>query len=104
MAPKPTYDELARRVEELEARLAAEQPSDLGRRILERLFQEWETSGPPGIVDVKTLALELEASLEQIRDAAAEHFADGAIDRDRTQSALYLTPEGYDRLSRPARR
>ena len=86
----------------LEVQLAEAQSSaltaSLTHRILKGLFQEWETEGPPGILDIRTLALSLEVSVDEVRKAGETLFTDGLVDRDRTQTALYLTPEGYNEL------
>ena len=100
MTPKPANSQPLHRARRLEARRTEDGCSPLADRISMALFQEWETAGPPGIVDVKSLALAMYASVEQIREAADQLFSAGTVDRDLAQRALYLTPEGYDALFR----
>jgi len=70
----------------------------LGDVILEGLYREWETTGPPGTLRLKILALRLETSVTEILESVAEAMATGLVALDRKRTALYLTPQGYDTL------
>ena len=52
MHKKPTYAELEQRIKALEAQLSGEKTE---WAILRLLAQEWDTAGPPGIIDNREL-------------------------------------------------
>lgn len=64
--------------------------------ILTILAEEWDASGPPGILDIPELAAQATLALDEVREAVSSLFAEGAVDMDELKSAVYLTPEGYE--------
>ena len=65
------------------------------KAILALLAREWESAGPPGIVDIIDIARYLGVSVDEIRQALAPLFEGGVVDVDRLGTAAFLTPDGY---------
>ena len=92
MKKKPTYEELEQRVRDLEAKLSEE---NVEWAILKRLSQEWDTAGPPGILDNRDLLASLNITADEALPALQKLVKFGIIDKDELGFASFLTPEGY---------
>ena len=66
--------------------------------ILNLLAEEWDHTGPPGIMDLSVIAGQLDISVADVRRAIEPMFVMGAVDTDRIGFAAYLTPKGYARF------
>lgn len=95
MKKKPTYEELEKRVKELEAMLE-KGGEDLKWDILLLLAREWDANGPPGIVENRDLVRMLNVKPALVETALAELESDAITSNDALGFATYLTPEGYD--------
>jgi Mn-dependent DtxR family transcriptional regulator len=65
--------------------------------LLRLLANEWQKSGPPGFLETKVIAKELEVSIPDARSIIHSLFVKGFVGTDKVDIyAAYLTPEGYD--------
>jgi len=64
-------------------------------RVLALLAQEWEFRGPPGIMDVSAVVAALPQAPSDTLESLNTLFARGLVDRNRLETAVFLTPEGY---------
>lgn len=65
--------------------------------VLDLLGQEWDTNGPPGRMDIKTVLERVPLRGEDVMRAIEVLFEDGNIDFNETRTAVFLTPQGYER-------
>lgn len=71
--------------------------SDQELTLLRLLAKEWQKSGPPGFLETKVIAKELEVSIPDARSIIHSLFVKGFVGTDKVDIyAAYLTPEGYD--------
>jgi hypothetical protein len=65
--------------------------------LLKLLANEWQKSGPPGFLETKIIAKELEISIPDAKSIIYSLFVKGFVGTDKVDIyAAYLTPEGYD--------
>jgi tRNA G26 N,N-dimethylase Trm1 len=65
--------------------------------LLKLLANEWQKSGPPGFLETKIIAKELEISIPDAKSIIHSLFVKGFVGTDKVDIyAAYLTPEGYD--------
>jgi tRNA G26 N,N-dimethylase Trm1 len=65
--------------------------------LLKLLANEWQKSGPPGFLETKIIAKELEISIPDAKSIIHSLFVKGFVGTDKLDIyAAYLTPEGYD--------
>lgn len=75
-------------------------PEDVRNGILILLADEWDTCGPPGILEIADLSGQTGLAVEEVREALNSMFTGGIVDMDELRSAVYLTPEGYEKACR----
>jgi Mn-dependent DtxR family transcriptional regulator len=59
------------------------------------LAKEWDTTGPPGIMDISDIVTALPLAPTETLAALKDLFADGLIDMNKFKTSAFLTPEGY---------
>ena len=64
--------------------------------VLALLAKEWETTGPPGIMDISDLVAALSLAPSNTLAAVKALFTNGLIDMNHLKTSAFLTPEGYD--------
>lgn len=60
------------------------------------LADEWKSNGPPGILDIKAVAMRLAMPVDGVHEAIAPLYQKGLVDCDRSRTAVFLTPQGYE--------
>lgn len=74
--------------------------TQIERRLLNLLADEWEKSGPPGYLETTRIADGLGISIADAKSIIHSLFVKGLVDTDKVDTfAAYLTAEGYE-LSR----
>lgn len=69
-------------------------------QILALLSKEWDLKGPPGILDVSEVVAALPLAPSDTLAALKRLFEDGLTDMNSVKTSVFLTPEGYDAVSR----
>jgi hypothetical protein len=64
--------------------------------VLNLLAKEWQNVGPPGIMDISDVVACLPIGPSQTLAALKELFSIGRVDMNTLETAVFLTPEGYD--------
>lgn len=67
--------------------------------ILNLLAKEWEMTGPPGILDISDIASLLPLAPSDVMAGIRELFSYGFIDANKLNTSVWLTPEGYEKIS-----
>jgi Mn-dependent DtxR family transcriptional regulator len=70
-------------------------PTASENRVLALLAKEWDTTGPPGIMDISDIVTALPLAPTETLAALKDLFADGLIDMNKFKTSAFLTPEGY---------
>lgn len=65
------------------------------KEILNLLAREWESKGPPGILDISDIVAALPLAPSEILAALKDLFARGLVDMNQYKTSAFLTPEGY---------
>lgn len=68
------------------------------KEILTLLAREWDTLGPPGILDISDIVSIIPEAPSVIMETIKELFSMGLIDMNTLKTAIFLTPEGYDHV------
>ncbi len=71
-------------------------PTPDEKEILNLLAREWDTNGPPGILDISDVVAVLALAPSDILTALKDLFTRGLVDMNRLKTSVFLTPEGYD--------
>ncbi len=71
-------------------------PTPEEKEILILLAREWDTNGPPGILDISDVVAVLALAPSDILTALKDLFTRGLVDMNRLKTSVFLTPEGYD--------
>jgi hypothetical protein len=70
------------------------------KQILSLLAKEWDTTGPPGILDIGDIVAALPLAPSDTLAALKQLFVSGLVDMNQLKSGAFLTPEGYDAARR----
>lgn len=71
-------------------------PDPEKEQILSLLAKEWESKGPPGIMDVGDIVSIIPLAPSETMETIRALFLSGLVDMNRFKTSAYLTPEGYE--------
>ncbi|MCG8684218.1 MAG: hypothetical protein MI892_05045 [Desulfobacterales bacterium] len=74
-------------------------PDSIENKILELLAREWESNGPPGIMEVGDIVSIIPSAPSDTMETIRELFASGFIDMNTFKTSAFLTPEGYEHIN-----
>ena len=70
------------------------------QQILKLLAKEWDLKGPPGILDISEIVAALPLAPSDVFAGLKALFERGLVDMNSLKSSAFLTPEGYEAVSR----
>jgi hypothetical protein len=65
-------------------------------KLLRLLAKEWDSSGPPGILDISEIVVALPLAPSETLAVLKELFVAGLVDMNQLKTSAFLTPEGYE--------
>ena len=71
-------------------------PTSEEQQVLKLLAQEWDHSGPPGIVDISDIVAALGQAPSETLAAIKALFQSGLVDMNSLKTSAFLTPEGRE--------
>ena len=63
--------------------------------ILSLLAREWDTMGPPGVMDISDIVAAVALAPSQALTAIKTLFSRGLLDMNSLKTSAVLTPDGY---------
>ena len=70
--------------------------TDDEKQVLTLLAKEWDTKGPPGILDISEVVAAVPVAPSDTLTALKQLFERGLTDMNSVRTSVFLTPEGYD--------
>jgi len=71
-------------------------PTPEEKKILNLLSREWDTKGPPGIMEISDIVASLPLAPSDILAGLKDLFTRGLVDMNQLKTSAFLTPEGYN--------
>ena len=70
-------------------------PTSEEQQVLMLLAREWDSNGPPGIMDISDIVAALKQAPSATLQALKSLYQSGLVDMNVLKTSAFLTPEGY---------